>query len=206
MTVFLTAIIILVIFSLFWRYASHRHRLPCPSWLGWLVELNNPFAKSHQAANIIQNLNLHEGMVILDAGCGPGRVTIPLAKELGTKGIVIALDTQQAMLDRVKKKAQESQLTNIEFLRAEIGEGKLEEDKFDIILMVSVLGEIPNSENPLIEIFKALKPEGIFCIAETIFDPHFQSYSKVLNLAEDAGFKKSQKFGNALSYNAHFKK
>lgn len=44
-------------------------------------------------------------MRVLDAGCGPGRLTIPLARQVGPTGEVVALDVQQGMLKRVRKNA-----------------------------------------------------------------------------------------------------
>ncbi len=33
-----------------WQTASRFYSLPCPVWLGWLVELDNPFTKTNRAA------------------------------------------------------------------------------------------------------------------------------------------------------------
>jgi hypothetical protein len=41
-----------------WRLASRRHSLPCPVWLRWLVELDNPFTKTNRAAVIIEHPGL----------------------------------------------------------------------------------------------------------------------------------------------------
>jgi cyclopropane fatty-acyl-phospholipid synthase-like methyltransferase len=44
-----------------------------------MVELENSLAQNHSALSIIEQLNLQPGMQVLDAGCGPGRITIPIA-------------------------------------------------------------------------------------------------------------------------------
>jgi hypothetical protein len=80
----------LIIF-LVWRLASRRHSLPCPVWLRWLVELDNPFTKTNRAAVIIEHLGLQPGMAVIDVGCVPGRLTIPLAKQVGEQGEVVAM-------------------------------------------------------------------------------------------------------------------
>ena len=41
-----------------WRLGSRRRSLPCPVWLRWLVERDNPFAKAHRAAFIVETLAL----------------------------------------------------------------------------------------------------------------------------------------------------
>ena len=92
-----------------------------PMWLRWLVELDNPFTKTNRAAVIILNLDLRPGMSVLDVGCGPGRLAIPLSKQVGPQGQVVGMDIQSGMLDRAQIKAQSAMLTNIRFLQAAVG-------------------------------------------------------------------------------------
>ena len=191
---------------LVWRVSSRRYMLPCPSWLAWMVERDNPFTKVNRAATIIEHLDLKQGMMVLDVGCGPGRLTIPLARKIGPNGQVVALDIQAAMLAKVQEKARLDNLTNITFIEAGIGQGKLEHNFFDRVLMVTVLGEIPDRQAALKEIFDSLKPGGILCVTEVIFDPHFQRQSTVLNLAREAGFKEKSIFGSWFSYLMNFEK
>jgi len=146
-----------LIFSFIWRFASRRYTIPCPAWLGWFVELDNPFYKNNRAGIIIQHLELTQGMKVLDLGCGPGRLTIPMAEAVGEKGEVLAIDIQPKMLAKAQKKARSAKLQNIRFLQAGTGMGKPEVDYFDRALLVSVLGEIPDREAALQEIYGALK-------------------------------------------------
>jgi ubiquinone/menaquinone biosynthesis C-methylase UbiE len=207
MSYFLLGLVALIVFVGFvWRLASRRQSLPCPVWLRWLVELDNPFAKTNRAAVIVEHLALQPGMSVVDVGCGPGRVTIPAAKKVGNQGRVVAVDIQAGMLERAKEKARQANVANIEFVQAGAGEGKLERNQFDRALLVTVLGEIPVQDAALKEIFDALKPGGILCVTEIIFDPHFQSRNKVSRLAEAAGFREKAFYGNRLAYNLNFEK
>src|SRR5512136_2706069 len=94
----LVGLIILIV--TLWRLASRRYSLPCPVWLRWLVELDNPFTATDRADVIVRNLELQPGMKVLDVGCGPGRLTIPIARQIGPQGEVVALDIQAGMLRR----------------------------------------------------------------------------------------------------------
>lgn len=194
-----------IIISIIWRLSSQRINIPCPTWLSWMVEMDNPFAKEHRAAAIISHLDLKPGMNVLDAGCGPGRLTIPLAQKM-PQGTVTAMDIQQDMLDRVQAKAQAGNLHNIQFLNAGLGDNKLERNHFDRALLVCVLGEIPDQHAAVKEIFDALKPGGILSVTETIFDPHYQRSTTVLTLANSVGFAKKNIFGNRLAYTMHLEK
>jgi len=189
-----------------WRVASRGRSVPCPVWLRWLVELDNPFAKTNRAAVIVQHLDLRPGMAVLDAGCGPGRVTIPIAEQVGQQGEVVAMDIQAGMLRRAEEKARTANLTNIRFLQAALGEGKLARDHFDRSVLVTVLGEIPDREAALKEIFDALKPGGMLSVTEIIFDPHFQTRNTVARLARAAGFREKALHGNRLAFTLSLEK
>jgi ubiquinone/menaquinone biosynthesis C-methylase UbiE len=197
-----------VFFGVFaaWRLSSRRLSLPCPAWLGWMVELDNPIFRNNSARAIIQHLDLQPGMKVLDFGCGPGRLTIPVAKQVGPNGEVIAYDVQPGILQRTQAKAQTAKLGNIRCLQAESGTHQLGRNHYDRALLVTVLGEIPDRAAALSEIYAALKPGGLLSIAEVIADPHFQCQSTVRRLAAAAGFKESACFGHRLSYTLHFEK
>ena len=74
-------VILFLLVGIVWRLSARCISKPCPSWLAWLFAMDNPYAKDYNANGIIQRLDLKPGMRVLDAGCGPGRVTIPLAKD-----------------------------------------------------------------------------------------------------------------------------
>jgi ubiquinone/menaquinone biosynthesis C-methylase UbiE len=175
-------------------------------WLRWLVELDNPFTKTNRAHVIIEHLGVVPGMYVLDVGCGPGRLTIPLAKAVGENGCVVAIDVQAGMLKRAREKAEGAKLTNIRFVHTAIGQGTLERGRADRAVLVTVLGEIPNREAALTEIFAALKPGGILSVTEVIFDPHFQRQETVRQLASAVGFRHKALFGNRFAYTMHLEK
>jgi len=189
-----------------WRFASRRQSLPCPVWLRWLVEVDNPFTSTNRAAVIVEHLDIVPGMTVLDMGCGPGRVTLPVAEKVGEQGRVVAVDIQAGMLERAESKAKRAGISNIQFVQAGAGEGRLEGDRFDRALLVTVLGEIPDRDSAMQEIFAALKPGGVLSITEVIFDPHFQRRSTVREIAKRVGFRESGFFGNAIAYTMHFEK
>jgi SAM-dependent methyltransferase len=189
--------------TLGWRLYSNRHSLPCPAWLGWMVEMDNPFTKANRAHTIIEHLALAPAMKVLDAGCGPGRLTLPTAEAVGPEGEVLALDIQEEMLARVREKVEAAGLGNVAYLNAELGEGRLPSAHFDRALLVTVLGEIPDQVAALKEVYGALKPGGILSVTEVIFDPHFQGRESVLRAAGEAGFEEGGFFGKKLAYTMH---
>lgn len=69
-----------------------------------------------------------------------------------------------------------------------------------------MLGEIPNRQAALTEIFAALKPGGFLSVTETVFDPHNQRREKVVQLGAAVGFQKKAYFGNRIAFTLHLQK
>jgi ubiquinone/menaquinone biosynthesis C-methylase UbiE len=195
-----TAAAFLILIGLVWRLASRRQSLPCPAWLQWMVELDNPFTETNRAAVIVDRLEVVPGMRVLDAGCGPGRVAIPLGRAVGPDGTVTTMDVQADMLARTAEKARRAGLTNVHCLQAGLGDGRLPAAHYDRAVLVTVLGEIVDREAALRELFSAMKPGGIASVVEVIFDPHFQTRATVARLATRAGFRVRIIHGHRLAY------
>jgi len=199
---------LIILVSVMWRFLSRYINLPCPAWLRWLVELDNPFAKVAHAQTVVEHLALTPGMRVLDVGCGTGRITIPIAEKVGPTGHVTALDVQHGMLESVQEKVQAKNLHNVRLLKAGIGNSALEHNYYDRAILVTVLGEIPIQHQyaALQEIFNVLKPGGILLVTEMIFDPHFQSQTMVAQVAQMVGFRHKETIGRWFAYTMQFEK
>jgi SAM-dependent methyltransferase len=74
--------------------------------------------------------------VVLDAGAGLGRITIPLARVVNK---VVACDTSIVRMRFLKKLAEAKGLNNIEVIVADIFNLPFEEESFDLIVMNGLL-------------------------------------------------------------------
>jgi ubiquinone/menaquinone biosynthesis C-methylase UbiE len=104
------------------------------------------------------------------------------------------------MLQIVRERATREHITNISYVLGGIGDVNLGEDQFDRAVLITVLGEIPNQEAALRDLFKAIKPGGFMIVEETIRDPHFQRRGYVTEFAGRYGFREIGFYGNRLSY------
>ena len=182
---------------------------PFPVWLIGL--LDNPVTDLLSAkTTLIQRAGVLHGMRVLDAGCGPGRLTIPLARLVGAGGQVVALDVQEGMLERVRKRAADERLNNIRTVRAGLeantDAGVLRPASFDRVLLVTVLGEIPDREGAVRSLYSALKPGGLLSVTELIIDPDYQPRREVRAIGQRVGFELDRSFGNALAFTQNLRK
>jgi ubiquinone/menaquinone biosynthesis C-methylase UbiE len=178
-----------------WR----RERWPCPPWLVPLLE--NPYVQAVAGdALLLERAGVAPGMRVLDAGCGPGRLTLPAAERVGPDGRVLAVDLEPRMLARLRERLAARGVRNVETLLAGLGDGKLPGDAFDVALLVTVLGEISDPGSALREIHRALRPGGVLSVTEVLPDPHYQRVARVRALAAEAGFVEQRYVPGALSF------
>lgn len=160
--------------------------------------------------SLMDRASVTAGLRVLDAGCGPGRLTIPLAGRVGLQGEVVALDVQDGMLARVRERAAWLGLTNVRTLclplERSATRSELRGARFDRALLVTVLGEVPDPEGALAALHVALKPGGILSVTETLLDPDYVPRQTVEQLAGRAGFEFERVFGNVLAFTINFRK
>jgi ubiquinone/menaquinone biosynthesis C-methylase UbiE len=177
-----------IVIGLGWALARRR---PFSARLAWFLTFSGARAIG-RAEELATLLDLRPGMRVLDAGAGPGRLTLPLAERVGPTGTVTALDMQPAMLELVRERATARGLTNVQLLLAELGRGTLaalEPGRYDRAVLVHVLGETSDPAAALREVAAALVPGGHLAIVEHVGDPHYVRYRRVRALAEAAGLR-----------------
>ena len=191
--------------SVGWRLASRVWSLPCPSLVGWALE--SPFYyRITGTQKTLDRIGLKSGQRVLEIGPGPGRLLIPAAKRVLPGGEVFGIDIQSGMIERLKDRAKAANVTNLTAILGDATQPILPEASFDVVFLVTTLGEIPDRSAAIAQCFRALKSGGVLSISEMLPDPHYQSKSTVKRLAEAAGFRLQSVVGGMGLFTANFVK
>jgi ubiquinone/menaquinone biosynthesis C-methylase UbiE len=119
---------------------------------------------------MLQRIGIRNGQTVLDFGCGSGTYTIPVAKIVGTRGRVYALDKDKHALDNLMKKAQLARLKNIGRMTtsAELTI-ELPEKSVDVTLLFDVFHRyyfphMRDRKRLLDEVYRITKTEGLVSV------------------------------------------
>lgn len=115
---------------------------------------------------LVRSLKLKPGMTVADIGAGSGVISILMADAMGDEGKIYAVDIQQEMLDRLKKRAELQGIKSIELVKGTTKSPKLPPNSVDLAIMVDVYHEFEFPYEMLLEISRALKPGGRVAFVE----------------------------------------
>jgi len=153
---------------------------------------------------VLEKLNLKEGMVGADFGCGSGGWTIPLAKKIKK---VFAIDILPEPLSALRGKAKMEKILNIDTIKCDVERGTtLISESCDLVLMTNLLFQVENIENIFQEAKRVLKKNGIVLVVDwknnaPIGPEKRIEKEKIKEIAQNLGFELKEEF-EAGSY--HF--
>jgi ubiquinone/menaquinone biosynthesis C-methylase UbiE len=117
-------------------------------------------------AGLVRLLDLEDDQTLVDFGAGPGVYTLALAEAL-PHGTVIAVDEQDALLDRLRDKlAAQPPAGRVEVVLSAGGHVPLPDGVADRVLMINVLHHIDDDPAALAEVARLLRPGGLLLSAE----------------------------------------
>jgi ubiquinone/menaquinone biosynthesis C-methylase UbiE len=175
----------------------------CPWWLGFFL-LNPVRSIIHSPEKVLKN-HVNQGMCVLDIGCGMGYFSLPMAKLVGEKGSVLAIDLQERMLKALNRRAIKANLTkNLETRLCSNNSLNIADvtGRIDFALAFAMIHEVPDKARLFEEIFKALKPGGKLLIAEPKGHVKEKDFDDCLNLARRLGFNIAERPEIGKSFSA----
>jgi ubiquinone/menaquinone biosynthesis C-methylase UbiE len=145
-----------------------------------------------------ERLALSRELTVLEIGAGGGYYARPLSALVRR---FIALDLQAEMLRRLRAKAVGSRLLSVQGDATHL---PLAENSIDVVIAVTVLGEVPSPEGTIAEVRRLLRPGGVFSVSEHWPDPDFLSFSHVESLCRKGGLRLRTRYGARFNYTANF--
>lgn len=103
---------------------------------------------------------LDRGQRLLDVGCGPGTLTVDLAR-LITPGEVIGVNVELMVVEEARSHAKEAGTTNVHFISGDFREVGLEPRSFDVVHAHQVLQHLTNPVGALRAMRDLAKPGGV---------------------------------------------
>ena len=188
------------------RIVRRYYKFPIPAFMTRLID--NPIRRKfiQKPKTVAKRMNLEPGMIVVEIGPGKGSYTKSLAKSVLPDGKVYAIDIQESIIKRLKKRIEKEKIENIIPKIDDAYNLSLEDESVDRVLMIACLPEIPDPIRVLKEIKRVLKPNGLVSLSEMLPDPDYPRRKTEKKWAKEAGFELDAQFGNWFIYQLNFKK
>lgn len=128
---------------------------------------------------------LSSQMQLLDCGCGPGSITVDLAK-IVAPAQVIGIDIEDSQFIIGENKAQKENVTNVKFQLGNIYQLPFPDNSYDAIFAHAVIYHLKHPHEALKELYRVLKSGGVLGIRDAQHDNYiFNPFNPILEKAWD---------------------
>lgn len=162
----------------------------------------------HPARRIVQSprrlsraLDVAPDARVLELGCGPGYFSPALAATIPF-GVLVLADLQAEMLEHARPRV--STAAHAPPVQLDATLLPFDRETFDAVLVVLMLGEVPDRERCLSECRRVLRPGGVALFAETRRDSDFIGRAELRSMVERQGFRLDRFNGWPWEYSARF--
>jgi ubiquinone/menaquinone biosynthesis C-methylase UbiE len=145
-----------------------------------LGQICQPFTR-----RVLAEAGLTTGMQVLDAGCGPGDVSMIAAGLVGEAGHVLGIDASADMLQVAQSRAQAAGLAHVSFMAADLRTLVLDQ-QFDALVGRFILMHLPEPEVVLRQLVQSVRPGGIVAFQEYELSSHEDAFYPPSPLWEQA--------------------
>lgn len=127
-------------------------------------------SRLHDPGMVCDKLNLKEGDVFVDLGCGAGRYSLAAAKRVGKQGYVYAVDRLSSCIEALMREAADTGFSQFQAVSADITDAiPINSETCDVCFVCTVLHSlnlIQCAGNLFCEIRRILKSDGRLFIVE----------------------------------------
>ncbi len=110
--------------------------------------------------------HLRPGEHLLDVGCGPGTLTVGLARAV-SPGEVLAIDTSEAVTREAAAHAAETGTTNVSFRTGDFRDLGLEQETFDVVHAHQVLQHLRDPVGAMATMALLVRKGGIVAVRDS---------------------------------------
>lgn len=151
----------------------------------WYNEKRGKFIDQLETDLVFGLIKVHEGMKILDIGCGTGNFSIKLAK-MGCH--ITGIDVSEKMLLIAGEKASEQNI-NIDFINMDAKKLKFADNEFDLVISMAAIEFIDDMPSVMDEIFRVVKTGGQVLIGTINGDSDWGKLYKSKQLSKNTVFE-----------------
>lgn len=186
------------------RIIRKIYKFPIPAIATRLID--NPFRRRliQKPELIAERMHLKPGMTVVEIGPGKGSYTKAVAEKVQPNGKVFAIDIQESIINRLKKKIKKENIQNIIPKIDDANNLSFEDESVDRIFAIACLPEIPDPIRVLREFKRILKSDGIISLSELFLDPDYPLRKTEKRWAKEAGLDFYEGFGNWFVYQLNF--
>jgi len=110
---------------------------------------------------------LHPGVSVLDVGCGPGNLTVDLARRVAP-GRVLGIDNSPSIVAQAAGGVPAG-IGNVEFRSADVYRLPFPDDAFDVVHAHQVLQHLDDPVAALTEMRRVCRPGGVVAVRDAIY-------------------------------------
>jgi SAM-dependent methyltransferase len=180
---------------------------PAPFFVGYFLD-SDLRRRMQPPDKLLARSGIGSGMSVLEIGCGSGSYTTFAAREVGEQGMLYALDIQNRMLKQLEAKLakdENREIHNIELVLGSATDLSFKSNSLDLVLLITVLEEIPDRHRSLHEIMRVLKPGGKLAVTEFLLDPDYPFMRTTIRTVTEVGFLLDGQAGDLFNYTVRFR-
>lgn len=138
------------------------------------------------ARRLVDRLHLSKHSLVLEIGPGPGFFSPEVARRI-PEGELVLFDIQREMLAKSRTKLVRTGHMNFHLVQGSADALPFSASTFDVVFLVTVLGEVLNPEACMANIVGVLRPGGVLSLTEQTWDPDALREAELKRMGEAVG-------------------
>ncbi len=106
-------------------------------------------------------------MRVLDVGCGPGSITLGLARSVGTEGACVGIDLELSQVELARQAAQRAGASNVDFELGSVYALPFEDETFDAVFAHALFEHLARPGEALAELRRVLRAGGVLGVCSS---------------------------------------